>query len=58
MEDTNYQKVVEANIAVHTKISEHYNTCEPHFRPENVNKVETILKKLFEETQAKKMLDL
>ena len=56
-EDT-YKKVLEANIAVHTKISEHYNSCEPHFRPENVSKVDSILQTIFSETGAKKMLDL
>ena len=58
MADETYQRVVEANIAVHTKISAHYNTCEPHFRPENVGKVEEILKAIFDQTNAKKMLDL
>ncbi len=26
-----YSEVIKANIALHSKISEHYNTCEPHF---------------------------
>ena len=33
MEDQQYQKVIEANIAVHSKLAGAYNTCEPHFRP-------------------------
>ena len=34
------QKVIEANIAVHSRLAAHYQSCEPQFRPENVAKVE------------------
>lgn len=56
--DTNYQSVIEANIALHSKMSNDYSTCEPHFRVENIENVEAKLKPVFEQTQAKKMLDL
>jgi SAM-dependent methyltransferase len=56
--DTNYQKVIEANIALHSKMSDDYSTCEPHFRAENIANVEGKLKPVFEQTQAKKLLDL
>lgn len=56
--DTNYQKVIEANIALHSKMSDDYSTCEPHFRAENIANVEGKLKPIFEQTNAKKMLDL
>ena len=56
--DTNYQKVIDANIALHSKMSDDYSSCEPHFRPENVSAVEAKLKPVFEQTQAKSMLDL
>lgn len=56
--DTNYQKVIEANIALHSKMSDDYSTCEPHFRAENIANVEAKLKPIFEQTNAKKMLDL
>ena len=56
--DTNYQKVIEANIALHSKMSDDYSTCEPHFRAENITNVEGKLKPIFEQTNAKKMLDL
>jgi SAM-dependent methyltransferase len=56
--DTTYQKVIEANIALHSKMSSDYSTCEPHFRPENIRKVENILKPIIDAVQAKKMLDL
>jgi SAM-dependent methyltransferase len=52
------QKVIEANITVHSKLAAHYQTCEPHFRPENVAKVESRLAALAKETQAEKLLDL
>src|SRR3954462_10972381 len=52
------QKVIEANIAVHSKLAGQYQQCEPHFRPENVAKVERHLVELVKETRAQKMLDL
>jgi SAM-dependent methyltransferase len=52
------QKVIEANIAVHSKLAAHYQTCEPHFRPENVAKVERRLAALVAETRAESLLDL
>ena len=52
------QKVIEANIAVHSKLAAQYQQCEPHFRPENVAKVERRLVGLVKETHAQKMLDL
>jgi ubiquinone/menaquinone biosynthesis C-methylase UbiE len=52
------QKVIEANIAVHSKLAAQYQQCEPHFRPENVAKVERRLVDLVKETRAQKMLDL
>lgn len=58
MEQNKYEKVVQANIELHSKLSAHYNTCEPHFRDENVKKVQTILEKIIDETNAEKMLDL
>ena len=52
------QKVIEANIAVHSKLAAQYQQSEPHFRPENVAKVERRLVELVKETHAHKMLDL
>ena len=52
------QKVIEANIAVHSKLAAHYQTCEPHFRPENVAKVEHRLAAIAQETRAENLLDL
>lgn len=58
MSDNLYRKVVDANIAIHKTLAEHYETCEPHFRPENIAVVESRLKTAFDKTDAKKMLDL
>lgn len=58
MDKEMYQKVIDANIAIYNTISNHYDTCEPHYRPENVAQVENKLKTIFEETKATRMLDL
>jgi ubiquinone/menaquinone biosynthesis C-methylase UbiE len=52
------QKVIEANIAVHSRLAAQYQECEPHFRPENVAKVERRLVALAKETRAENLLDL
>jgi SAM-dependent methyltransferase len=56
--ETNYQKVIEANIALHTKMSNDYSTCEPHFRNENVTSVESKVAPLMQKINAKNVLDL
>lgn len=56
--ETEYQKVIAANIALHSRMSDDYSTCEPHFRPENVAHVESRLRPIFAQTNAKKILDL
>ena len=52
------QKVIEANIAVHSRLAAHYQSCEPQFRPENVAKVERRFAALARETSAGRLLDL
>lgn len=52
-----YKEVIQANIELHSKLSKHYNTCEPHFRPENINHVEQYIKKIAAETSAKRLAD-
>src|SRR3989338_1173830 len=53
-----YQKVIDANISFHGTLADDYKMCEPHFRLENVQKVEAKLLKLVKETNAKRLLDL
>lgn len=52
------QKVLEANVAVHSALAAHYQQSEPHFRPENVAKVERRLAALVQATRADSLLDL
>jgi ubiquinone/menaquinone biosynthesis C-methylase UbiE len=58
MDDNQYRQVIEANIALHSKMSNDYNTCEPHFRPENIKNVEMRLAAAIRQTEAKRLLDL
>lgn len=50
--------VQQANIALHTALAAHYNKDEPHWRPENVEKVTKILRELKAEVKGERMLDL
>jgi ubiquinone/menaquinone biosynthesis C-methylase UbiE len=56
--DDKYSQVVDANIALHTQLAAVYNTDEPHFRPENVAKVEERLRAVCAATNATRLLDL
>jgi ubiquinone/menaquinone biosynthesis C-methylase UbiE len=58
MDHSEYQKVVQANIDLHTRLSSDYNTCEPHFRPENVSRVEQRIQEIVQKTRAVKHLDM
>jgi SAM-dependent methyltransferase len=51
------ERVIQANIALHTKVSVSYNT-EPHFRPENILNVERKLKAVLDSAGSHRMLDL
>ena len=56
--DPLYGRVMQANVELHSTLAAAYNTNEPHFRPENVAKVEARLEPIFAETAAKRLLDL
>lgn len=50
---------VQANIAVHTRLADVYDTSEPHFRPENRAKVRGVLESLVERIGPnKRLLDI
>ena len=51
-------KVIEANIQVHSRLASQYDQSEPHFRPENLAKVTRRLEILAKQTQAVSLLDL
>jgi len=52
------KKVIDANIEVHSKLAAHYQTCEPHFRPENVAKVSRRFADVAKMAKAESVLDL
>jgi ubiquinone/menaquinone biosynthesis C-methylase UbiE len=52
-----YTDVINANIELHTKLSEHYNSCEPHFRIENIEIVERKIEYVCKATKARHLLD-
>lgn len=56
--ESEYRKVMEANVAVHGKLAADYNKSEPQFRPENLARVDKILRGLFARVSAKRLLDL
>jgi ubiquinone/menaquinone biosynthesis C-methylase UbiE len=51
-------KVLEANIEVHTKLADHYDSEEPHFRPENQEKVRRKLGALRKRAGGGRLLDI
>ncbi len=58
MNKEKYQEVIKANIELHSKMSNDYSTCEPHFRPENITKVSDKLRSVIDSVKGKKLLDL
>lgn len=52
------QEILDANIKLHTKLSDVYKETEPHYRKENVERVEKIIKDIKERHNAKKLLDV
>lgn len=55
---TEYQNAISANIAVHSAMADNYNTIEPHFRPESINRVKQYIDEIYSEIKFKKVLDL
>lgn len=58
MKDINNEKVIKANIELHSRLADEYSTCEPHFRNENIEFVKSRLIPLIQEIKATSMLDL
>ena len=56
--DKNYLAAIQANIAVHSVMANDYNTIEPHFRPESIQRVIEHIEKLKAENNFEKVLDL
>jgi ubiquinone/menaquinone biosynthesis C-methylase UbiE len=53
-----YDRVVQANIALHDRMAASYRACEPHFRPENVANVLRKLRAVADAAGRRRMLDL
>jgi ubiquinone/menaquinone biosynthesis C-methylase UbiE len=51
-------EVIEANKILHSKMAPEYNSCEPHFSPENVLNVELRINNYWNSQNNKKALDL
>src|SRR5688572_19404058 len=51
-------EVIRANIDVHSRMADSYNTAEPHFRPENQAKVRKLLEDLRRRSGNNRLLDL
>jgi ubiquinone/menaquinone biosynthesis C-methylase UbiE len=56
--DKNYDDAIKANIAVHSAMANDYNTIEPHFRPESIQRVNGIIDQISKEITIKNALDL
>lgn len=52
------QEAIEANIAVHSAMADEYNTAEPHFRKESVDRVKSIVKDISNRIEIRDVLDL
>jgi len=52
------RRVLDANIAVHSRLAAEYNTAEPHYLPESVARIESRLRDLASRTTARGLLDL
>ena len=57
-EDDLSEKVIGANIAYHTALSESYNEQQPHFRPENQERVDKLLRGFAEDAGDARFLDI
>jgi ubiquinone/menaquinone biosynthesis C-methylase UbiE len=51
-------RTLKANVEVHTRMAERYNTDEPHFRPENQEKVRGVLSGLARRCGGGRLLDI
>jgi len=52
------KEVIAANIQVHSRMAETYDKEEPHFRSENIARVERILKEIYAQSGTSAQLDM
>jgi SAM-dependent methyltransferase len=53
-----YEAVLRANVDLHSQLAATYKSHEPHYRPENIAHVRSVMQELTRRTQGKRMLDL
>lgn len=58
MDDIESAKIIEANIAYHSALAETYDKEQPHFKQENVERVDTLLKAIAVEIGGDSLIDL
>jgi ubiquinone/menaquinone biosynthesis C-methylase UbiE len=58
MDDNMYNEVIQANIELFSKSSFEYELTEPQYRPENLKRVQDLLKKEIDQLSVKRVLDL
>jgi len=55
---TKTKKVLKANIAYHSALAETYDAKQPHYRPENVARIEKLLAHIADKTGGGSLIDL
>src|SRR5437773_4758183 len=58
MSSNRSRDVLTANIVYHSALAGSYDARQPHFRPENVSRVDAILRRLSEATGGRRLLDI
>ena len=58
MSKINYNDVIEANVELHTALSNVYRDIEPHYREENIKKIKKIIEKLKHQSHGESLLDI
>ena len=58
MSKINYNDVIEANVELHTALSNVYRDIEPHYREENIKKIKKIIEKLKHQSNGESLLDI
>jgi len=57
-QQSQYQKVIEANIRYHEALAPTYDSNQPHYKPENLARIDQILANMAAETGGNSLLDL
>lgn len=58
MAEPTARQVAAANVALHSKLADTYDQDEPHFKPENLERVDAVLARLQARTRGRALLDV